>query len=94
MVYVDELVCVGRRAPACFQNYACHMMADTEVELQVMARQIRLRRNWRQGDHYDLTRNKRRDAIVAGAVEVNALDLVYLRRRKRTEAAAQAEGGD
>lgn len=92
MVYVDDLVCVGRRAPACFRNFACHMMADTDAELEAMARQLGLRRNWRQSDHYDLSRNKRRSAVTAGAIEVSALDLVRLRQWKRNEIAAEQAG--
>ncbi len=84
-VYVDELRqvistqtsgCFGRRAPR-----SCHLMADTESELEAMAKGLELQKSWRHGDHYDLTANNRRLAIARGAVAVSARYLVRLRIR-------------
>lgn len=84
-VYVDQLrpveypwaglVAADRRA--------CHLMADTEEELEEFCRRLHLKASWRHGDHYDLTESKRRQAIRLGAVEVDATKLIQLRRRNR-----------
>ena len=82
-VYVDRLRRVGNRAPKCFGGWACHMAADDPVELNAMAKQIGLRREWLHGDHYDLSASKRRLAIRLGALPVHVLDLVDLRQKHR-----------
>ena len=55
-------------------SHWCHMMADTLPELLVFASRIGLRRSWLQvkksGVHFDLTAGKRRQAVAAGAVEI------------------------
>lgn len=48
-----------------------HMIADTEEELQAMAERIGLRREWFQGDHYDLVPSKRALAIRHGALALD-----------------------
>lgn len=70
----------------------CHMIADTEGELHAMASRIGCRREWFQGDHYDLTPKRRAAAVAAGAVEVGRRELVAIRRRLR--ARAPATGGE
>ena len=60
----------------------CHLMADDDDELEQFARKLKCRRSWRHGDHYDLTRNKRRQAITAGAIEVSDRQLVQLRKSR------------
>jgi len=63
-VYVDNMRArVGRLI-------MCHMIADTEDELHVMADQIGVARRWYQGDHYDIALSKRYLALEAGAVEI------------------------
>ena len=52
-----------------------HMIADTEEELHEMAEEIGLKRSWYQGDHYDVSISKRREAIKAGAEPVSWKDL-------------------
>ncbi len=84
-VYVDELVLY--EAPAFkFTGYWCHLMTDGPVdELHNFADKIGLKLAWFQDKprlpHYDLTRNKRREAIRAGAVPVSAIEMI---RRCRT----------
>lgn len=85
-VYVDELRAVGyTRAGWAGRRtkQACHLMADTEEELEATRKRLGLRPSWRHGDHYDLTYGKRCDAIRLGAVCVTSLELVQLRRAKR-----------
>jgi len=85
-VYVDDLKVVGLiRAGFCGwqDKRACHMMADTEEELETMRKRLRLRRSWRHGDHYDLTAHKRKQAIHNGAAGVSSEYLVSLRQSKR-----------
>jgi len=81
-VYVDELQLVAA-SPRWRFTLACHMMADTDAELEAMASSLCLRQEWRHGDHYDLTWIKRAAAIKLGAQSVSAEDLVALRQRAR-----------
>lgn len=81
-VYVDALRAV-RGAPRCFQGYACHMMADTDTELERMARKLGMQVRWRHGDHYDLNAARRSEAVTLGAIQVSSADLVRLRRKRR-----------
>lgn len=68
-VYVDNMrVAYGRMV-------MCHMIADTEAELDEMADTIGVSRRWRQGkpgydSHYDIALSKRALAVAAGAIEV------------------------
>lgn len=57
------------------------MMADTEGELHEMAQALGLRREWYQGDHYDLTGARRRKAVAMGALETTSRELVKKFRR-------------
>ena len=75
-VYVDNLVTWSKIS-------WCHMMADTDIELETMARAIGLRKEYKHRDHYDLQYKKRVQAIKLGAIEVTSLDLVRLRRNKK-----------
>jgi chromosome condensin MukBEF complex kleisin-like MukF subunit len=74
----------------------CHMFADTNEELEAMARKLGLRESWRQkprasiGPHYDIATSKRNQAIRLGAVacdtieaEVAAFDRVEESRRPK-----------
>lgn len=78
-VYVDPLFPTpgGWRSPRRGYKEACHLFADTPEELHAFAAAIGLRRSYAQGGpgtrhmlHYDLTPNKRRQAVKAGAVEL------------------------
>jgi Protein of unknown function (DUF4031) len=83
-VYVDEPVWEwrGRRW--------CHLLADTEEELHAFAAELGLRRAWFQHkperpwqDHYDLPEEVRREAVRAGAVEVDMRQVArHLRVRR------------
>lgn len=80
-VYVDPL----RRTCSPRLYVACHMMADTDTELKEMARLVGLRADWRDGDHYDLSPSKRRQAVRRGAREVHGRYLVRLRQARRAQ---------
>lgn len=56
-----------------------HMIATSEKELHAMAQNIGIRRRWYQGDHYDISKGKRRLAVEAGAVEVNMKEMAGIR---------------
>jgi hypothetical protein len=61
----------------------CHMIADSVAELHTMADQLGLRREWFQGDHYDLVPSKRTQAIRRGAIPLKRRDFVTVLRRSR-----------
>jgi len=67
-----------------------HLVSDTSYdELHTFARDLALRPDWFQGDHYDIPSHVRDQAIVLGAVPVSSEELVRrlrgagLRRRSR-----------
>ncbi len=78
-VYVDPLFSTVPKPGWRFRE-ACHMVADTEAELHEMADRLGMRRSWFQRHsrlpHYDLTRNKRFQAVRLGAVELTRRELV------------------
>lgn len=81
-IFVDGLQ--RARVPGCAAFYWCHLMTDgSDEELHIFAASIGLRREWFQGDHYDLARGKRREAIELGAVVVTSRELGRLRLCKR-----------
>lgn len=76
-VYVDNMRSGYR------QMVMCHMLADSEPELHTMADQIGIKRQWYQGDHYDICLAKRTLALRAGAIEITARQAAAMRRRRR-----------
>lgn len=85
MVYVDPLMaCVPN--PRWRWNQASHLFADDLAELHRFAARIGLQRRWFQNKerlpHYDLTPNKRRLAVKAGAVEVDRRFVVDFMRKR------------
>lgn len=81
MVYVDKLIEYGQAPKAGAERYfgngkaSCHMTADSREELDAMACKLGLKPQWIQHPnfprlmHYDLTPNKRAQALRLGAVE-------------------------
>ena len=77
-VYVDDMRARFR------DHIMCHMIADTEEELHAMAARIGIARRWYQGDHYDVTMDRRALAVEYGAREITWRQcslMTVLRRR-------------
>ncbi len=58
----------------------CHMMADSDAELDRMAEKIGLNLKWRQehpirAPHYDVCQSKKQLALKYGAIEIGTRDL-------------------
>jgi hypothetical protein len=82
-VYVDDAhipaAVTDRRTGRTYRARWSHLTADTKTELHTFAARIGLSRAWFQDKpgglwHYDVTANKRRQAIAAGAVEISWRD--------------------
>lgn len=87
-VYVDPLLDHGWILRG-VQVRSCHLFTD-QVDLQELHRlasAIGCRREWFQDKalpHYDLTMQRRQEAIGAGAVPVTRREAVEIWRRRRT----------
>ena len=72
-VYVDKIMpCEPNKNWK--YNHSCHLIADTVAELHSFAASLGLKESWFQSKtipHYDLTRNKRREAVTLGAKEID-----------------------
>jgi len=91
-VYVDESYPVQRNKNWPY-NEACHMVADTVKELHTFARRLSLKRSWfqpRSIPHYDLTPNKRAQALRLGAIAITDRRLVEIIHKHREA----LKGGD
>ena len=87
-VYVDNM-----RAPL-GRMVMCHMLADSTRELLAMADRIGLQRLWLQKagtahEHFDISLSKRRDAVEAGAVEIEMHETGEIVRRRREQEASR-----
>ena len=85
MVYVDDL-----QPSIKTKNWAylwhCHLIADKIDELHLFAKMLRLDRSWYQHKtipHYDLTKNKRREAIKLGAIQISKKEMVEFIKKQR-----------
>lgn len=81
-VYVDQL-----REWGWSKGASCHLLADTPEELHAFAGKIGMQRRWFQRlastPHYDLTATRRKRAVLAGAIELDRLELVAKMREIR-----------
>lgn len=78
-VYVDDMrVRYGRMV-------MCHMIADTDAELRLMAQTIGVSERHHQGDHFDICLAKRAMAIRFGAVSISRRQAAAMRRRRAIE---------
>jgi hypothetical protein len=96
MIFVDPLMACIPTAQWRWTR-SCHLFAlphqgqtqeQAERELHLFAKGIGMRMSWYQGDHYDLTPEKRERAVLAGAIEISRDDprmrqWLELRRNKR-----------
>lgn len=67
----------------------CHMLADTEEELNQMADIIGVARKWIQysgtyKSHYDICLAKKAKALEAGAIEISQQQLARLLKKKKS----------
>jgi hypothetical protein len=92
VVVVDELVARPDAKIRCFRAGSCHLAANGYSELHLdalhkFAARIGMKRSYFQphkiAPHYDLTKNRREAAIIAGAVEVSAYSFQFELRRLR-----------
>lgn len=89
-VYVDDMRARFR------DHIMCHMIADTADELHAMAARIGIARRWYQDDHYDVTLERRAEAVRLGAVEITWRQcslMTVLRRRDPGAALVTPEEG-
>ena len=78
MIYADDLEIPWKG------KLWCHLITDgDDNELHGFALRLGLRREWYQGDHYDITLSKRAIAIKLGAALVTGAEMVRIRRDKR-----------
>ncbi len=84
--YVDDM-----RAPY-GRLILCHLLADSEAELESMARSLGLKPSWRHNDHYDICLSKRALALSLGAVPISLREACRIRiaRRERERASRLA----
>lgn len=76
-VYVDDCrIRFGRMI-------MCHLGADAIDELHAFAAQLGCRREWFQGDHYDLPLFRRRRAVRRGAIEISRRQMVRILRQRK-----------
>jgi len=72
-VYVDEIKPCIKNSKWRYSK-SCHLFADTLGELHNAAELIGLKKEWFQNHprhpHYDLTENKRKQAVLYGALQV------------------------
>ena len=90
-VYIDPLFNTPRSRNWRYSS-ACHMFTYDDVEgLHVLAARIGLKRSWFQNKkgrdfpHYDLTENKRREAVKNGAIEITRRQFSEMRRARQRE---------
>ena len=95
MVYVSELQRSIKNKNWIWLQHA-YLIADTVQELHDFATEkLGLRRSWFQNNnkrfpHYDLTARMRQKALVHGATEKSARDMVLDRRKKENDNVAHS----
>lgn len=60
-----------------------HMIADSDDELHAFAARIGMARSWFQGDHYDVSKAKRDEAIKLGAIPISLRQCAAMSAMKR-----------
>lgn len=84
-VYVDNMYLfgMGRLRHRGVTMKMSHLIADTETELHSMARKINVKHQWYQGDHYDISLEKRKLAVLHGAIEITLRECAIMMANKR-----------
>lgn len=89
-VYVDNAtIAYGRMI-------MCHMVADTQAELLSMADKIQVQRKWLQQagtyrEHFDISKDRRKLAVAAGAIEIDRRQLAVFLREKQAPSLTDRE---
>ena len=80
-VYIDDLFETSPYKSKKWKwKQACHLVADTKEELLEFARKLGLNLAWFQNKpghlpHFDITANKRKEAIACGAKELSTIEM-------------------
>ncbi len=95
-VYVDQIMPTIPNANWRHRK-GCHLIADSIEELHNFADKLSLKRSWFQcknGNlpHYDLTENKRFQAVMLGAIEIDRQKFVDILRAHRQRALGSVLG--
>lgn len=82
-VYVDDM------AAGFFNMIMCHMVADTEAELEEMAIKIGMNTRWWQykgtrKTHFDICKSKRALAVRYGAIPVTCHELGFMLKSRKS----------
>ena len=87
-VYVDNLKTSIKNKNWKY-NKSCHLVADSLEELHAFAKEIKMPIAWFQNrlgmPHYDLTEGKRGEAVKAGAIQINDVQLVDMICKAKAE---------
>jgi hypothetical protein len=67
----------------------CHMVADSEAELHLMAQCIGVQRRWYHRGHYNICLKMRAEALACGAKEASRRAVATLRRKLEGDGGAQ-----
>jgi len=79
MIFVDDFAMKHRG------NVWYHLMSDNDTdEIHKFAQELGLKRSWYHVDHYDLTENKKNQAIRMGAKQISSIEMVNIRKAKRS----------
>ena len=90
-VYVDELFATNSphyQSKCWHYKLACHLFADNISELMEFAIKLGLKLKWFQDNpalpHFDITKNKRLQAVKLGAIEVDRNKVHEMMKKNRS----------
>lgn len=85
-VYVDGLIDQTGFSNKWPYKYSCHLWADSLGELLDFAEELGLKQSWLHQSivvpHFDITKNKRREAINLGAIPCTTEEAVHKWRKQ------------
>lgn len=96
MVYVDWLMNHGWILRG-HSIKSCHMIADSDKELNEMALKIGMKASWLQTNkswfhHYDLIESRRKLAVSFGVQELNRKAFTKIYKKRRSNANTRKDG--